>query len=271
MTQQLPGIDAIMAKLAEPFDEREVKWRVQSTGDGQRGPWVRVLAYIDNAAVMRRLDAVVGAHNWQNRFEQLEGGVICGLSLRVGEQWITKWDGSAATQTEPFKGALSGAMKRAAVMWGIGRYLHGMGEQFAEVVPANTRGARAIKGKDFRWLPPKLDAKYLPKRSSASEQRGGAPSPMAETVAKVAPVEEPARTRAHVKMFAHPLTGRDVDWRNYPLPGTKAHLAQQGGKNLGDVPANLLPEIREKLLEHAQYATAVAAIEEAMAVHEASR
>lgn len=262
--------DEIMAKLAEPFAESEVKWRVQQEGQGQSGPWVRVLAYIDNAAVMTRLDRVVGPAHWANRFEQLEGGVVCGLSIRMPDgQWVTKWDGSAATQTEPFKGALSGAMKRAAVMWGIGRYLHGMGEQFAEVIQQNDtryRHARRIKSKDYRWLPPKLDAKYLPKAQGAPDLRG---APMAQTVAAVAG-EQPAPAPTHVRLFTHPLTGRDVNWRSFPLPGTKAHLLGHGGKNLGDVPTAALPAIREKLLEKGGYETVVAAIEEAMAVQDAS-
>jgi hypothetical protein len=272
-------MNEIMQRLAEPFEEHEVKWRVQREGETGGRVWVAVIAYIDASAVMQRLDRVVGPENWANRFEQLEGGVICGLSIRMHDHargdWVTKWDGSAPTKTEPFKGGLSGAMKRAAVMWGIGRYLHGMGEVYAEVVQQNDqryRQARRIKGKDYRWLPPKLDAKYLPKPNTTPRQqrdeqaRGGAPAPMAAAVAAVA---GPIAT-TQPRMFAHPLTGRDVSWREFPLPGTAAHLAKQGGKNIGDVPRNLLPEIREKLLEHTQYATVVAAIEEAMASYEAS-
>lgn len=40
--------------------------------------------------------------------------------------WLTKWDGSDDTNIEATKGGLSGAMKRAAVQWGIGRYLYSL-------------------------------------------------------------------------------------------------------------------------------------------------
>lgn len=240
--EEVRGITAkFMARLAAPFAESEIKWRVQAQGESGPGrPWVRVLAYIDNAAVMNRLDEVCGAANWQNRYEEFEGGVLCGLSIYMGGQWVTKWDGSAATQTEPFKGALSGAMKRAAVQWGIGRYLHGMGEQFAQVVQENDaafRNARRIKGASFRWLPPKLDAKYLPS---------------ARPPAQAAPVQAP-------KQEAKPLppnvasVGSVVQAALGPgdmrLPGTNKSLMGYGGTEIKNVTRGDLPAIRARLEE----------------------
>lgn len=50
------------------------------------------------------------------------GGVECGISIKIDGEWITKWDAAENTQVEAVKGGRSGAMKRAAVQWGIGRY-----------------------------------------------------------------------------------------------------------------------------------------------------
>lgn len=283
--------EQLMRRLAEPFDERDVKWRVGRHGTSGNGPWVRVLAYIDNAAVMARLDEVVGAAHWQNRFEQLEGGVICGLSIRMPDgQWVTKWDGSAATQTEPFKGALSGAMKRAAVMWGIGRYLHGMGEQFAEIVKAGDRGGRPIKGVDYRWNPPKLPPKYLPVRVASAEpsQRTASIGERPREVPREVPREarevrgmsttaavvgemglgaagEATPARVSPAIFDHPLTKNKVPWQEVPLPGTRANLMGHGGKPLKAVPLRDLPAIREKLAGYPGYENEVKAIDAALA------
>ena len=50
--------------------------------------------------------------------------MICSLSCKVGDNWITKADGAGDTDIEGEKGGISDALKRAAVVWGIGRYLY---------------------------------------------------------------------------------------------------------------------------------------------------
>ena len=47
--------------------------------------------------------------------------------------FITKWDGAEDSDIEPVKGGLSDSMKRAAVQWGIGRYLYSMGALWVDV------------------------------------------------------------------------------------------------------------------------------------------
>jgi hypothetical protein len=276
-----PDIDFRL--LAEPFAESEVKWRVQSSGKKQDdSPWVRVLPYIDNAAVMKRLDEVVGIGRWANRFEEFEGGIICGLSILIDGQWVTKWDGAPATQTEPFKGALSGAQKRAAVQWGIGRYLHGVGEQYAVIT--TDRNAKWLKadpqkhGAALHWNPPKLPA-HLVKRSPSSPPAQAAQSALRETLDRVAPKPAapaaPAGNMASAvaavagvapaKAYLNPMTKRTVAARDLPLPGTKAHLDGHGGKTLGEVPVRDLPAIRAALASRGSYAPQVEAIDEILA------
>jgi hypothetical protein len=93
-----------------------VKWR---TGGGSKQ-----LAYIDARDVMKRLDTVMGADNYQTKYIPLDGGFICELSLKIGGEWITRSDGANNTKVEPIKGGISSALKRAANAWGIGRYLY---------------------------------------------------------------------------------------------------------------------------------------------------
>ena len=85
-------------------------------------------------AIMDRLDKVCGVENWMNQFKEFKSGLLCGISIRIDGEWITKWDGAQETQIEPFKGGLSDSMKRAAVQWKIGRYLYKEKDHYATIV-----------------------------------------------------------------------------------------------------------------------------------------
>lgn len=117
-------------KLAAPFPPAAIHWRAQNlTKDGTKA---LALAYLDARDVMDRLDEVVGPENWQDSFtETARGRVICTLSIRVGEEWIAKSDGAGDTDIEGEKGGLSDSLKRAAVKWGIGRYLYNLKDVWA--------------------------------------------------------------------------------------------------------------------------------------------
>jgi hypothetical protein len=73
---------------------------------------------------MDLLDEVVGPQSWQDHYREVAGKVYCDLSLNVGGEWITKSDCGAESHFEREKGQASDAFKRAAVKWGIGRFLY---------------------------------------------------------------------------------------------------------------------------------------------------
>lgn len=111
-------------KLAAEFPRDAISWRAQSvTGSGDKA---MALAYIDARDVMERLDAVCGPGNWQDRYEFAGPKTICYLSVKIDGEWVTKADGAGDTAVEAEKGAISDAFKRAAVKWGIGRYLYAL-------------------------------------------------------------------------------------------------------------------------------------------------
>lgn len=116
--------------LRKPFDPMDIEWRVQSAGKTSQGKlWAILIPYVTNRAIQERLDEVCGTDGWYNKYKYpTEKAVVCGISIRFGigseTHWITKWDGAEETNIEAVKGGLSGAMKRAAVQWGIGRYLY---------------------------------------------------------------------------------------------------------------------------------------------------
>lgn len=119
----------ILNKLKEPFDPFDIEWRVQSAGKTGSGKlWAVLVPYVDNRAIQNRLDEVCGIEGWKNEFQYpSEKSVLCGISIKFGvtnPEWITKWDGADETAIEAVKGGISSAMKRAAVQWGIGRYLY---------------------------------------------------------------------------------------------------------------------------------------------------
>lgn len=157
--------------LSAPFASVDIEWRVQQSGVKNNRPWAMVLAYITNRAIQNRLDEVFGPMGWRNEYREEAGGVMCGISVWNSEQkeWVTKWDGAEKTDVESFKGGLSASMKRAAVQWGIGRYLYKLESGFAQCFndkQGKNRGTASDKQTRqktyFTWNPPALPAWALP-------------------------------------------------------------------------------------------------------------
>tara|TARA_R100000963_G_C4625243_1_gene91637 strand:+ start:410 stop:718 length:309 start_codon:yes stop_codon:yes gene_type:complete len=73
---------------------------------------------------MDRLDEVFGVGGWQSRFEWVGNRMMCKLSAEVSGLWVCKSDGADDSNIEGAKGGISDALKRAAVQFGIGRYLY---------------------------------------------------------------------------------------------------------------------------------------------------
>ena len=113
-------------ELCRPFAAEEIDWRVGSVNkEKTKG---MALAYMDARAVMDRLDGVCGPDGWQcNYTPGVNGSIVCNLGVRMPDgEWLWKADGAGATDVEGEKGMLSDALKRAAVRWGVGRYLYEM-------------------------------------------------------------------------------------------------------------------------------------------------
>lgn len=115
-----------LSMLSAPFPKSAVHWRVQGKPfprDGKHS--AMALAYINARDVMDRLDDVCGPEGWQSEFtETAKGRVICRLGIKMDGEWVWKSDGAGDTDVEGEKGGISDALKRAAVSWGIGRYLY---------------------------------------------------------------------------------------------------------------------------------------------------
>ena len=162
------NLQDLFARLRAPFHPSDIEWRAGATnGDKTRA---LALAYITSRAVMDRLDEVVGPHNWRDEYQPgPDGGVICGLSLRIAGEWVTKWDGAENTEFEAIKGGLSDAFKRAGYKWGIGRYLYRLESVWA---PCELHG----KNVTLKSTPPLPDWALPDKGVSAA----GTPPPKVE-------------------------------------------------------------------------------------------
>jgi hypothetical protein len=115
-----------LVDLSAAFPPAAIHWRVQGKPFERSGKYsAMALAYLDARDVMDRLDEVCGPEGWQSHFDETaKGRVICRLSIKIGDEWVTKSDGAGDTDVEGEKGGISDALKRAAVSWGIGRYLY---------------------------------------------------------------------------------------------------------------------------------------------------
>jgi hypothetical protein len=129
--------------LFAEFPRDAISWRAQSvTKDGDKA---MALAYIDARDVMDRLDSVCGASDWQDRYEFHGSRTVCYLSIRVDGEWITKADGAGDSDVEAEKGAISDALKRAAVKWGIGRYLYALDAPWVPCQSSDWNGKKQWK------------------------------------------------------------------------------------------------------------------------------
>lgn len=116
---------AIFTALAAPFESQEVRSRNQGGRDVQ---------YITARTAMNRLDEALGPENWSDDYQPLADGeaVICRLTITLPDgRKVMKTDVGGMSDTKDSsdceKSGFSDAFKRAAVKFGVGRYLYGDG------------------------------------------------------------------------------------------------------------------------------------------------
>lgn len=133
-----------LAMFRQPLLPHEIEWKIAANSKPDKNGITKstIVPYIDNRAVMNRLDAAFGAMGWKSEFHQLSGGFLCTIFIRIDGEWVGKSDGASSTDIEPIKGGISDAMKRAAHQWGIGRELY----SYPTV-------QIAWKGQPKRWVP----------------------------------------------------------------------------------------------------------------------
>lgn len=220
-----PQLRPIAEALSAPFDPKDVKFKPQMVKNNR----ALAMGYIDARLIQDRLDEVLGVENWQDRYDFLpDGSVVCRLRLKLGGRWITKTDvGSPSEQPDSgdrVKAAVSDALKRAAVKFGIGRYLYRLPAQWVDYDPVKKQLVQV----------PQLPAFALPRtKAKAAKAIKAPPAPEPAEVVPAAP-------RADAKPEPKPTA-------NLPANGSELH------RRLQDYDAKLAAQklcVRGALLAH---------------------
>lgn len=194
--------------LLAPFSPEAVEFLPKATSGAQ----ALGMPYIDARDVMNRLDATVGPQGWGWRVEVVTPKQVIGYLTILG---VTKSDaGEAGQEDEPLKSAVSDALKRCAVHFGIGRYLYNLARVWAPfdaqkkkwvekpvVSPEALRQALAAVGYTGE-LPARANSR------SSSSAAAAAPPPAAkrQDPRPVPPRQEPpARVEQAVRRSERPL------------------------------------------------------------------
>ena len=139
----------IAKALAAPFNENDVSWVVVAT-KGKNTPEMMELwaPYIEADPIMERLDAVVGPGGWSMDIEGVGSReAICRLTvLGVMKAGVGQVASDAQTD-QPFKAAATDALKRAAVLFAIGRYLHRVDKDWRKPTAGGSRPKRGAAPK----------------------------------------------------------------------------------------------------------------------------
>lgn len=112
--------DTLLQRLAEPFPPSAISWKPGSVNDGE----CLALAYADLRAYQDRLDEVCGL-DWSVSYQGWGDRIICHLTIGG----ITR-SATGEADRQDAKNELAGsvaeamAFKRAAAMFGMGRYLY---------------------------------------------------------------------------------------------------------------------------------------------------
>lgn len=186
--------EQIAARLSEPFDASEVKWKPQAV----KGNRALAVCYIDARLVMDRLDEVFGVGGWKDEYTPLSNGaVLCQLSVKVGGEWVSRQDvGSESEQPDEHdrtKAAFSDALKRAAVKYGIGRYLYRLSHQWCDYDPTKKQFATRPKLPAWALPGPVTHQGQLP--AYPEKQPEALPGPAVEPTPPASkPKQPPAKT-----------------------------------------------------------------------------
>lgn len=114
----------LLDKLLQPIP---YSWRVQSRNKDKTKAFCS--AYIDARDVMRVLDEHCV---WEVEYKEINGFMFAGIGIHIDGVRFWRWDCGQRIEDNPNdqmydqagKSASSDAFKRAAVMWGVGRFLY---------------------------------------------------------------------------------------------------------------------------------------------------
>lgn len=146
-----------MTKLTDAFADEDIIYKVTKCGLVHGDPWALLQVFIEPRAIMQRLD---DAGKWSDAYERVDLGWLCRISL----DGDVRSDGCESTGN--VKVDLSRAFGRAAVKFGIGRYLYRLPTLWASFYYVDNPGKANLKrlkieGEVYYWAPPRMPMEAL--------------------------------------------------------------------------------------------------------------
>lgn len=143
----------IRAALAAPFPITDIDFRPIGEPREYKGQMTApVGAYVDARAVQDRLDDEIGMENWELQITPAatKDGKVTAAVASLFIHGKCKSDIGDCSGDEASKGSASDSLKRAAVQWGIGRYLYRLPDMYAVVEQRAGKNWRLAKGEADR-------------------------------------------------------------------------------------------------------------------------
>lgn len=167
----------IMESLQAEFPVEQLGWKIINTFESQGRFFAFVAPFVDARAIQDRFDEVFGIDNWQVSYEKWgEKATKCTISVFLNERWISKEDGSEESDYSSVKGGFSNSLKRAAVLWGVGRYLYNVKPTKVELSTCSN-GPNNIyisyQKKGYYFIPPSMLQQKHKQGSSKKEPSNG--------------------------------------------------------------------------------------------------
>ncbi|MCU5391787.1 Rad52/Rad22 family DNA repair protein [Bacillus paranthracis] len=167
----------IMESLQAEFPFEQLGWKIINTFESHGRFFAFVAPFVDARAIQDRFDEVFGIDNWQVSYEKWgEKATKCTISVFLNERWISKEDGSEESDYSSVKGGFSNSLKRAAVLWGVGRYLYNVKPTKVELSTCSN-GPNSIyisyQKKGYYFIPPTMLQQKHKQGSSKKEPSNG--------------------------------------------------------------------------------------------------
>jgi len=121
-------------KLLEPMEYKMRTW-----------PWGSELAYITARQAQDRLDEVCWPWGWKVEYKEIKWELFAWVSIKIDNEWITKWDWGTESNIEKEKWLISDTFKRACVTWGVWRFLY-------SIKPTQWAKKEYVNNDNLKWI-----------------------------------------------------------------------------------------------------------------------
>jgi len=187
--------------------EAEMPYHIKPKAIYPRGDgWVALArGYVSRQDVQKRLDDVLGVEGWEAKFKVIDQDrkiVECTLTMITDKKekdgypiWVSRSDVGAPQgedEGDQWKGAYSDSFKRAATMFGVGRFLYNLDAKFLPCEVKRDRDGQIIyskvSGKPIfsRWITEPEAGSPPPETAYTNEDAPVEPEgPMADDVASI--------------------------------------------------------------------------------------